>query len=224
MYCLARREVLKGMPSAEFLMYVLQRLSKSDSAPADVDVASSCIGLGCIGIPERSFRRACWGVWHWGVCLPGNNIIQKVLNGFNETFRECWYGTGNKWVHFGDVTGSGGSLFFKRSKTRGSTMLCNRLYNLVLLLPLYTFPYYTKLKYAILDYRCKLLLVYKGDYEVYITAPHLHFFIRLFSEAPTKGFKTPFAVFPVLLWVILSLQCLTLLSYLHVDIMKSLIR
>lgn len=130
MYCLARWKVLTRMPSAEFIMYVLRCLSKPDSAPADVDVASSCIGLKSLGtvIQQRSFCR----------------------NGFNETFRECWCGIGNKWVNLGDVTGSGGTLFFKRSKTRGSTMLCNLLYNLVLLLPLYTFAllYKTRICYT----------------------------------------------------------------------------
>lgn len=56
MYCLARQEVLKGMPSAEFITYVLRGLSKSDSAPADVDVASSCVGHTGLALASRSDR------------------------------------------------------------------------------------------------------------------------------------------------------------------------
>lgn len=56
MYCLARQKVLEGMPSAEFITYVLQCLSKSDSAPADVDVASSCVGHAGLAPASRSDR------------------------------------------------------------------------------------------------------------------------------------------------------------------------
>lgn len=56
MYCLARQKVLKGMPSAEFVMYVIQCLSKSGSAPADVDVASSCVAHTGLALASRSPR------------------------------------------------------------------------------------------------------------------------------------------------------------------------
>lgn len=56
MYCLARQEVLKGMPSAEFITYVRRGLSKSDSAPADVDVASSRVGHTGLALASRSDR------------------------------------------------------------------------------------------------------------------------------------------------------------------------
>lgn len=84
--------------------------------------------------------------------------------------------------------------------------------------------YYTILEYAMLDYRCKLLLVYKGLYEVYITVPLLHFLLAYFLKHWPKGLKsfknipciTVSHIVVAVLYTVIIFACLT-------DITKTLI-
>lgn len=101
-------------------------------------------------------------------------------------------GIGNEWVNFGDVTGSGWDFKLCSSKEqRQGVLICyvtcyiTSYYCCLYILLLY----YTILEYAMLDYRCKSLLVYKGHYEVYITAPHLHFLLAYFLKHQPNGLK-----------------------------------
>lgn len=89
MYCLARQKVLKRMPSAEFIAYVPQCLSKSDSAPADVVIASSCFLHTVLALASGSdpfVHKFCATYDHQGVCLPVN--ISKQHEWILMTFPE----------------------------------------------------------------------------------------------------------------------------------------
>lgn len=150
--------------------------------------------------------------------------------GFNEISRECWWWDRLQMSQFWWCYRFWRDFKLCSSKDqRQGVLLCyvtcyiTSYYCCLYMLLLY----YTILEDAMLDYRCKLLLVCKGHYEVYCTLLHHNciFWLDYFLKHRPKGLKT-FSNIPCITVshiVIAVLNTVIIFAWLT-DIMKSLIR